>query len=47
VQEALTDHRWKEAMNEEMRSLQKNSTWEVVHTQFWVFLSWFCGAELT
>jgi hypothetical protein len=30
VQEALTDHRWKEAMNEEMRSLQKNSTWEVV-----------------
>jgi len=30
VQEALKDPKWKEAMNEEMRSLQKNSTWEVV-----------------
>ena len=30
VQEAITDLRWKEAMNEEMRSLQKNYTWEVV-----------------
>jgi hypothetical protein len=30
VQEAITDSRWKEAMNEEMRSLQKNCTWEVV-----------------
>jgi hypothetical protein len=30
VQEAITDSIWKEAMNEEMRSLQKNSTWEVV-----------------
>ncbi|XXG51736.1 hypothetical protein AAC387_Pa03g0242 [Persea americana] len=28
-QEALRDPRWKEAMNEEMKSLQKNSTWEV------------------
>jgi hypothetical protein len=26
VQEAITDSRWKEAMNEEMRSLQKNCT---------------------
>jgi len=26
VQEALKDPKWKEAMNEEMRSLQKNST---------------------
>ncbi|KAH9735112.1 hypothetical protein KPL71_017633 [Citrus sinensis] len=30
VQEALKDPKWKEAMNEEMNSLQKNSTWEVV-----------------
>ena len=30
VQEALRDPRWKEAMNEEMKSLQRNSTWEVV-----------------
>ena len=30
VQEAITNSRWKEAMNEEMRSLQKNCTWEVV-----------------
>uniref|UniRef100_A0A2N9EG31 Integrase catalytic domain-containing protein n=1 Tax=Fagus sylvatica TaxID=28930 RepID=A0A2N9EG31_FAGSY len=30
VQEALKDPRWKEAMNEEMKALQKNSTWEVV-----------------
>lgn len=30
VQEALKDSRWKEAMNEEIQSLQKNSTWEVV-----------------
>jgi hypothetical protein len=30
VQEALRDPRWKEAMNEEMKSLHKNSTWEVV-----------------
>lgn len=29
VQEALKDPKWREAMNEEMRSLQKNSTWEV------------------
>jgi hypothetical protein len=28
VQEAITDSRWKEAMNEEMRSLQKNCTWK-------------------
>jgi hypothetical protein len=30
VQEPLADPRWKEAMNEEMKSLQKNKTWEVV-----------------
>ena len=30
MQEALGDPRWKEAMNEEMKSLQKNSTWKVV-----------------
>ena len=30
VQEALKDPKWREAMNEEMKSLQKNSTWEVV-----------------
>ncbi|RVW57217.1 hypothetical protein CK203_109179 [Vitis vinifera] len=30
VQEALTDPRWKTAMNEEMKSLQKNETWELV-----------------
>ncbi|RVW64621.1 Retrovirus-related Pol polyprotein from transposon RE1 [Vitis vinifera] len=30
VQEALADLRWKAAMNEEMKSLQKNETWELV-----------------
>ncbi|KAL2525660.1 Retrovirus-related Pol polyprotein from transposon TNT 1-94 [Abeliophyllum distichum] len=30
VQEALTDPRWKAAINEEMASLQKNQTWELV-----------------
>ncbi|WKA00225.1 hypothetical protein VitviT2T_018605 [Vitis vinifera] len=30
VQEALADPRWKTAMNEEMKSLQKNETWELV-----------------
>lgn len=30
VQEALKDPKWREAMNEEMKALQKNSTWEVV-----------------
>lgn len=30
VQEALSDPRWKAAMNEEMRSLQENKTWELV-----------------
>ncbi|WJZ81667.1 hypothetical protein VitviT2T_001496 [Vitis vinifera] len=30
VQEALTDPRWKAAMNEKMKSLQKNETWELV-----------------
>ena len=30
VQEALKDPRWREAMNEEMKALQKNSMWEVV-----------------
>ncbi|KAL6348723.1 hypothetical protein AAG906_019459 [Vitis piasezkii] len=30
VQEALADLRWKAAMNEEMKSLQKNETWELI-----------------
>ncbi|RVW87659.1 Retrovirus-related Pol polyprotein from transposon RE1 [Vitis vinifera] len=30
VQEALADPRWKAAMNEEMKLLQKNETWELV-----------------
>ncbi|CAL8988819.1 unnamed protein product [Prunus brigantina] len=30
VIEALEDPKWKEAMNEEMRALQKNVTWELV-----------------
>ncbi|RVW22589.1 Retrovirus-related Pol polyprotein from transposon RE2 [Vitis vinifera] len=30
VQEALADPRWKAAMNERMKSLQKNETWELV-----------------
>ena len=30
VQDALADPRWKEAMNEEMKALQKNSNWELV-----------------
>ncbi|RVW84526.1 Retrovirus-related Pol polyprotein from transposon TNT 1-94 [Vitis vinifera] len=30
VQEALADPRWKAAMNEEMKSLHKNETWELV-----------------
>ena len=30
VQEAIKDPRWKNAMNEEMKSLQRNATWEVV-----------------
>lgn len=30
MQEALVDSRWREAMNEEMNSLQKNETWELV-----------------
>ena len=30
VLEALADPRWKAAMNEEMKSLQKNETWELV-----------------
>ena len=30
VKEALCDLRWKAAMNEEMASLQKNQTWELV-----------------
>jgi hypothetical protein len=29
VQEALADSRWKDAMNEELRSLKKNATWEI------------------
>ncbi|WJZ82183.1 hypothetical protein VitviT2T_001965 [Vitis vinifera] len=30
VQEALADPRWKATMNEKMKSLQKNETWELV-----------------
>lgn len=30
VQKALLDLKWKDAMNEEMTSLQKNETWELV-----------------
>ncbi|KAK3004522.1 hypothetical protein RJ639_018855 [Escallonia herrerae] len=30
MHEALADPRWKEAMNEEMKSLQENKTWEVI-----------------
>ena len=30
VQEALADPKWKVAMNEDMKSLQKNETWELV-----------------
>ena len=30
VQEALAYPRWKAAMNEEMKSLQENNTWELV-----------------
>ncbi|KAH9779117.1 retrovirus-related pol polyprotein from transposon RE1 [Citrus sinensis] len=30
VQEALKDPKWKAAVNDEMRSLQKNQTWELV-----------------
>ena len=30
VQEALADPRWKAAMNEKMKSFQKNETWELV-----------------
>ena len=30
VQEALVDPRWKTTMNKEMKSLQKNKTWELV-----------------
>jgi hypothetical protein len=30
MQEALTNPRWKAAMNEEIESLLKNKTWELV-----------------
>jgi hypothetical protein len=30
VQEAIKDSRWKNAMYEEMKSLQRNATWEVI-----------------
>ncbi|XP_074347580.1 putative mitochondrial protein AtMg00820 [Apium graveolens] len=30
VQEALVDPRWKATMNEELKALQKNETWELV-----------------
>ena len=30
VQEALADPRWKATINEEIKSLQKNETWELV-----------------
>ncbi|BFG37725.1 hypothetical protein CerSpe_239990 [Prunus speciosa] len=31
VQEALADPRWQEAMNEELKSLKKNATWEITN----------------
>eukprot|EP00257_Ricinus_communis_P018038 XP_015576623.1 uncharacterized protein LOC107261488 [Ricinus communis] len=31
VQEALSDPKWKAAMNDEMKALQKNETWELVN----------------
>ncbi|CAL8118666.1 unnamed protein product [Prunus armeniaca] len=34
VTEALKDSKWKEAMNEEMRALQKKATWELVHLPY-------------
>ncbi|RVW28964.1 hypothetical protein CK203_094773 [Vitis vinifera] len=47
VQEALGDPRWKAAMNEEMKSLQKNETWELVELSTrkeasWVSLDLYC-----
>ena len=30
VQEALKDENWVRAMNEEMKALEKNETWEIV-----------------
>jgi hypothetical protein len=30
VQDALANQRWRKAMNEEMKALQKNATWELV-----------------
>ena len=30
VHETSTNPRWKAAMNEEMKSLQKNETWELI-----------------
>jgi dephospho-CoA kinase len=29
LEEAITDPKWREAMNEEMSALLKNNTWEV------------------
>ncbi|RVW62724.1 Retrovirus-related Pol polyprotein from transposon RE1 [Vitis vinifera] len=47
VQEALVDPRWKAAMNEDMKSLQKNETWELVECPLrkkpgWVSLDLYC-----
>ena len=30
VKEALSDPRWKEAINEEMKALSKNETWDII-----------------
>ncbi|RVW61965.1 hypothetical protein CK203_065108 [Vitis vinifera] len=50
VQESLADPRWKAAMNEEMKSLQKNETWELVECPpgkeaSWVSLDLYCEVQ--
>ncbi|XP_020417933.1 uncharacterized protein LOC109948655 [Prunus persica] len=49
VTEALEDPKWKEAMNEEMRALQKNVTWELVplsHRKKTVVCMWIYTVKL-
>ncbi|CAL2227819.1 unnamed protein product [Prunus armeniaca] len=49
VTEALEDSKWKEAMNEEMRALQKNGTWELVplpHGKKTVGYRWIYAVKL-
>ncbi|VVA40538.1 PREDICTED: Retrovirus-related Pol poly from transposon, partial [Prunus dulcis] len=49
VTEALEDPKWKEAMNEEMRALQKNVTWELVplsHGKKTVVCMWIYTVKL-